>query len=151
MRKDFVATGFIVSSGKVLLVRHRKLGLWLPVGGHIEAGETPEEALRREIMEEVGLEVEVLSRPAFDCPDENVSVLLMPRHMQVELIKHDKEEAHHHVDFIFFCRAKGGVERLSLAEHHEMKWFSLQGLESGEITPNVRALAKEAIKAAEGV
>ncbi|MFA4856005.1 MAG: NUDIX domain-containing protein [archaeon] len=151
MRKDFVASGFIVSSGKVLLVRHRKLGLWLPVGGHIEAHETPEEALRREILEEVGLEVEVLSRPAFDCPDENVSVLLMPHQMQLELIKQGKEEVHHHVDFVFFCRAKRGKEKLNLAEHHEMKWFSLQGLESGEITLNVRALAKEAIKAAEGL
>jgi len=41
MRKDFVATAFIADGGKVLLVLHRKLGLWLPVGGHIEEGETP--------------------------------------------------------------------------------------------------------------
>lgn len=148
MRKDFVASGFLVSGEKVLLVKHRKLGLWLPVGGHIEAHETPEEALRREIMEEVGLEVEVLSRPAFDCPDENVSVLLMPHHMQVELIKHDKEEAHQHVDFIFFCRAKEGKEKLNEAEHHEIKWFSAEELESEKVTPNVRILGKKAIEIA---
>ncbi len=58
MRKDFVASGFLVSKEKVLLVKHRKLGLWLPVGGHIESDETPEEALRREAMEEAGLEIE---------------------------------------------------------------------------------------------
>ena len=144
MRKDFVASGFLVSKEKVLLVKHRKLGLWLPVGGHIESDETPEEALRREAMEEAGLKIEVLSRPAFECGDENVSMLLMPHHLQLELIKHDKEEAHHHVDFIFFCRANG-KERLNEKEHHEIKWFSAKELESEEITPNVRALGKKAI------
>jgi len=146
MRKDFVASGFLVSNGKVLLVKHKKLGLWLPVGGHIEGNETPEEALKREAMEEAGLEIEALSKPAFECSDENVSMLLMPHHLQMELIKHSKEEAHHHVDFIFFCRAKQGKEKLNEKEHNEIRWFSAKDLESGEITPNVRALGKKAIE-----
>ena len=33
---------------RVLLIRHRRLGVWLPVGGEIEPGETPLEAARRE-------------------------------------------------------------------------------------------------------
>jgi len=148
MRKDFVATAFIVRGGKVLLVKHRKLGLWLPVGGHIEKGETPEEALRREALEESGLEIEVLGGPAFECEDENVSMLLMPHHMQMELIKHDMEKAHHHVDLIYFCRAKKGKERLNEKEAYEIKWFSESGLEGSEITENVRVLGKKAIERA---
>ena len=37
-------------------MRHKRLELWLPVGGEIEAGETPLEAARRELREETGLE-----------------------------------------------------------------------------------------------
>ena len=49
---DFVSTAIIVHRDKVLLVHHRGLKLWLPVGGHIELDEDPEEALFREIKEE---------------------------------------------------------------------------------------------------
>ena len=42
-------------AGRVLLIRHKRLGTWLPVGGEIEAGETPLEAGRRELGEETGL------------------------------------------------------------------------------------------------
>jgi ADP-ribose pyrophosphatase YjhB (NUDIX family) len=38
------------------LVKHKRLGTWLPVGGEVEAGETPLEAARRELKEETGLE-----------------------------------------------------------------------------------------------
>lgn len=42
----------------VLLVDHRKAGLWLPTGGHVEAGEHPAATVRREAREELGIEAE---------------------------------------------------------------------------------------------
>ncbi len=41
--------------GEVLVIHHRRLKTWLPVGGEIEQGETPLEAARRELLEESGL------------------------------------------------------------------------------------------------
>ena len=46
--KHFTATGFLVRDGKVLLVNHRKLKQWLPIGGHIEAGEDPADLVETE-------------------------------------------------------------------------------------------------------
>jgi 8-oxo-dGTP diphosphatase len=42
--------------GGVLLVDHRKAGLWLPTGGHVEPGEHPADTVRREAREELGIE-----------------------------------------------------------------------------------------------
>jgi 8-oxo-dGTP diphosphatase len=43
-------------AGRILLIRHKRLGTWLPVGGEIDAGETPLVAAARELREETGLE-----------------------------------------------------------------------------------------------
>jgi 8-oxo-dGTP pyrophosphatase MutT (NUDIX family) len=48
------------AGGRLLLVAHRKAGLWLPPGGHVEPGEDPWTTVRRECLEELG-------RPATAC------------------------------------------------------------------------------------
>jgi 8-oxo-dGTP pyrophosphatase MutT (NUDIX family) len=50
--------GVCFEGGKLLLVRDSQ-GFWAGVGGWIEPGETPEDALRREVKEELGVEAEV--------------------------------------------------------------------------------------------
>ncbi|HET8723229.1 MAG TPA: NUDIX domain-containing protein [Anaeromyxobacteraceae bacterium] len=55
-RRAFSVAIFARNDGAILLVRHRRLGTWLPVGGEVEPGETPLEAAARELREETGLE-----------------------------------------------------------------------------------------------
>ena len=55
IRRAFSVSIFCRHGGEILLVRHRRLDTFLPVGGEIEPGETPLEAARRELLEETGL------------------------------------------------------------------------------------------------
>jgi ADP-ribose pyrophosphatase YjhB (NUDIX family) len=50
------ASAVVTSARGTLLHRHRVLRRWLQPGGHLEAGEWPHEAARREVAEETGLE-----------------------------------------------------------------------------------------------
>ena len=43
------------TGGEVLAIFHKRLATWLPVGGELEADETPLEAATRELREETGL------------------------------------------------------------------------------------------------
>lgn len=51
--------------GGILLSRHRARMTWETQGGHIEPGETPEEAARRELFEESGA-IDFALRPLCD-------------------------------------------------------------------------------------
>ncbi len=57
MRRAFSVSGYVRHQGAVLLVRHKRLGVWLPIGGELEASETPKEAIVREVREEIGWEI----------------------------------------------------------------------------------------------
>jgi len=57
----YTAAGILIHENKVLLVKHKKLKIWLNPGGHIEAGELPHEAAQREFLEETGVFVKAYS------------------------------------------------------------------------------------------
>ncbi len=137
--RDFTATGFVVKNGRTLLVKHKKLGMWLPPGGHIERDELPDDALVREIKEETGLDVLIVPDPL---PPSGESRMLAPvHHIQLEKIS----EGHEHIDLIYFCRVLGGA-LLEEHENDELKWFDAEALEGEEITDDVRRFGEEAIK-----
>jgi 8-oxo-dGTP diphosphatase len=53
--------GIVVdASGQVLVIKRADNGHWEPPGGVLELGETLEEGVRREILEETGVNVEVV-------------------------------------------------------------------------------------------
>lgn len=53
-RKAFSVSLYCRHEGAVLLVMHKRLKMWLPIGGELEPGETPMEAACRELKEETG-------------------------------------------------------------------------------------------------
>ena len=58
-----VTAAAIIEDGRLLIARRmdgeRTAGLWELPGGKAETGETPEECLRRELLEELGIEAEI--------------------------------------------------------------------------------------------
>jgi 8-oxo-dGTP diphosphatase len=52
----------VLREGRVLLMLRAELPVWCLPGGHIEPGETPEQAAVREAAEETGLQVRLIGR-----------------------------------------------------------------------------------------
>lgn len=71
----YTAGGMLIQEGKVLLVKHKKLGIWLNPGGHIDEGELPHEAAEREFFEETGVKVEAIDPWQLPVLDQNFSLL----------------------------------------------------------------------------
>jgi 8-oxo-dGTP pyrophosphatase MutT (NUDIX family) len=141
---DFVVTVFIVYNGKVLLVHHPKYDKWIPMGGHVELDEDPEQALFREIQEETGLQVEILSNKP-DISQNDTKFLYAPRFIDV----HEANTPHKHIGLVYFGKAKNDKYVLS-DEHSEINWLSLEDLNKPEyaLSDSVKFYCREAIGAA---
>jgi 8-oxo-dGTP pyrophosphatase MutT (NUDIX family) len=114
---DFTVAIFVVRDGKILLIHHRKLGKWLPLGGHIELDEDPEQAALREAREESGLEVELLGeRPPTTSP--GTRALIAPRFLDIHRIN----DTHEHIGLIYWARPRHGTVTLATEEHHDIRW-----------------------------
>ena len=143
MTRDFTATTFVVQDGCTLLLFHRKIGAWFPPGGHIDPHELPDDAACREVREETGLEVELLS-PRMPLGD--VEVLGRPECILLEQISPD----HQHIDLIYYARVVGGTLSVNDQEANSHRWCSPDDLADKTIHEDIRVLGREAIARVEG-
>ncbi len=122
---DFTVAIFVVHEGKVLIIHHRKLDRWLPLGGHIELDEDPEQAALREAREESGFEVELAGeRPPTTSP--GTKALIAPRFLDIHRIT----ATHRHIGMIYWARPKNGRLTLAAAEHHDIRWCASADLDT---------------------
>ena len=122
---DFTDAIFVIQNSRVLLIHHRKLDKWLPLGGHIELEEDPEQAALREAREESGLEVELIGeRPPTTEP--GTRALIAPRFLDIHRIT----ETHEHIGMIYWARPRHGTLTLAELEHHDLRWCSSADLDA---------------------
>lgn len=107
-------SGVLTRAGQVLLLRHRLLGIWVQPGGHVEEGETPWAAARRETAEETGLEVHLAGAEGGTPPP-----LL---HVDV----HQAAHGHTHLDLRYLLALEGDpTPRPPEDESQAVAWFGL--------------------------
>lgn len=144
---DFTVALFVVHNGKVLLVHHRNLNKWLPIGGHIELDEDPETAALREAKEESGLEVKLLGeRPPTTEP--GTRALIAPRFLDIHRIS----DTHQHIGMMYWARPKNGMLTLSASEHHDIRWCSAEELNTLQpaMSKAVKWYCRTALREVEG-
>lgn len=101
-------SGFVVGGRGIVLLRHLKIDAWMQPGGHLDPGETPWVAARREVVEETGLDVEFLG----GTPElAHVSV-------------HDVPDGHTHLDLRYLFDGGSADPAPPPGESQDVRWFA---------------------------
>lgn len=146
-------SGFVAHDGRVALHWHRKIGMWLPAGGHIEPGEDPVEATLREVREEFAVEAEVMPLTS------RVQYEGGPRQIEPPYTILDcwPEPDHCHVDHVYLLRLLSGFPGLSHDPDYPILWLTSADLALGyahvdgrdvPFAPDVQSLALETLRQA---
>jgi 8-oxo-dGTP pyrophosphatase MutT (NUDIX family) len=135
-----VAWGLV--DGKVLLVKHKKLGIWMAPGGHIDEGELPYLAAQREFLEETGISGKVVSY--LPLPEgKNSEYLPMPFAINLHEINKPRGSGfceQHYAWFYFIVPSVTEFKRQE-EEVTDIGWFSRDQIEGLETTDDIKAEA----------
>jgi len=129
-----------IRDGYVLLIEHKSFApedpqlpksYWILPGGVVERGETLDEALRREMMEETGLECQV------------GSLLFIKELLYPAPGVQEQGSIHHSVSLGFFCTVTGGEMITGKDPEYsddqqvilKVSWLPLNGLDQYELYP----------------
>jgi 8-oxo-dGTP pyrophosphatase MutT (NUDIX family) len=121
--RDFTVAVFVVNDGKVLLHVHRKLGRWLPPGGHIETNELPDEAAVREVFEESGVLAKLVGPAGIDIDLQGQPLqLCRPEGIQLANIGN----GHQHIDLVYFATGLPAEPRDKAGWFAPAEWPALE-------------------------
>lgn len=126
IERQFTVTVYIIEGQKTLLLNHPKHFKWLPPGGHIEAGETPPECGKREVLEETGLQIEYIQQENIWINAWNARSIERPYLCLLENIPpHGNQGAHQHIDLIYVARPTGGILLPDQVQKGHLRWWTL--------------------------
>jgi ADP-ribose pyrophosphatase YjhB (NUDIX family) len=108
--KPATAAFVINDKGEILLAKRGvepAVGMWDFLGGFLEAKEHPEEGLRREVLEEIGAEIEIGRFLGFF----------------MDVYNYDKVSGEHVMNIFYVCKLKSDNFKLD-PEVSELGWFA---------------------------
>ena len=137
-RRAFSVAVYARRGDEVLVIKHRRLGTWLPIGGELEAGETPLEAAVRELREETGL---VARFGALAGALDGVPAGL------IGYEEHPAGSKGLHMNFVFVAEVARDAEVVANHEFDQFRWVDRAALDALESPLNVRQFGFVALDA----
>ena len=144
---QFTATGIVFNRrGEVLMIKHKKLGVWLPPGGHVDENELPCDAALREIFEETGVVAQVISVGPGIGVGQETHCKELPQPLVILLEDIEKTWLHNHIDLVYLCKAEGDALVHNAHETDDIGWFLPEAVMGLDTFENVRKVVAAAVK-----
>jgi 8-oxo-dGTP pyrophosphatase MutT (NUDIX family) len=160
------AGGFLVHQNRILLVKHKKLGIWLAPGGHLENDEQPHQTAEREVFEETNIHVEAVSAVPLTQSDHS-QYLPVPLAVNLHWISQENYQARinspdptqphstplwpkgceQHLGYIYLVKPVGGLGiKHDPNESDGIDWFTPEQLDSLETKDDLKSEMKLAFR-----
>ena len=137
-RRAFSVAVYARRGDRVLVIEHRRLKTWLPIGGELDAGETPLEAAIRELREETGI------------AGEFGALIGALDGVPPGLIGYEEHQAGSkglHMNFVFVARVADDAEVTPNDEFGAWRWVTRRELDDLASPLNVRQFGYLALDA----
>ena len=126
-----------------MLVHHRRIGAWLPPGGHVEEDECPHETAVRETKEETGIDIALLSESLPTA--RNRDAFFLPTPLCIHAVKaRERDFDYFHIDLAYLCqpilvadKPKSLPQIVADEEVFAACWVELQNLSDLPLANNV--------------
>jgi len=130
---DLTVSAYIVRTGdipRILLHKHKTLGVYIQPGGHVELNETPWQAIIHELREETGYDMDQLTilqpylRPPVLSGDD-----LHPQPVCLRSFPFEGLPAHYHTDITWaFVTEEEPRHDVGEGESHDLRWVTREEL-----------------------
>lgn len=142
MKTDLTVAGYIFNQDKLLLIYHKKLALWLPIGGHMEKNETPVDAMKREAREEEGLAIKLLIKPSNYSTGKEIERCAVPFHSDIHTVGD-----HYHYCQFYICETEDLEVKIDKKKSLAFDWFTEESADTPSlISGNLHQLAFKTYK-----
>jgi 8-oxo-dGTP pyrophosphatase MutT (NUDIX family) len=143
------ASAVVIVDRHILLIHHKRIGAWLPPGGHLQPAELPHLAAIRETLEETGVSVKVVCEPLPASSDPQAFFLPQPLCMH-GVFAQEKGESVYHVDCAYLCLPEGLAESTlpELTVNDEVdgaRWHRLSAIHEISLAKNVEGIVALAL------
>lgn len=159
----YTAAGILLFENKVLLVKHKKLGIWLNPGGHVEDSEMPHQTAEREFFEETGVRVRAVSKNLKALQQQDSDFLpspilthlhwVCPENFEKRKLEKGKfkplqqwpKGCEQHLSFLYLVEPLAGVDFVEdTVETNGIAWFTLAEVKKLPTKENIKVEVSEA-------
>lgn len=152
-KRCLTVVGCLVENGKILLIHHTMLDMWMSPGGHVEENELPHKAAEREFYEETGINVKTVTASPMPAEKGEISQFLpTPAYSNLHWINTPEENkrspntgkrCEQHYVFAYYVKRIGKKQDATKDKGiKNMRWFGKEELDALNMSNDLRTEAK---------